>query len=420
MRIGIVGSGIAGLSSAYRIAQSGHDVVLFEKQNSLGMDAHSLSINLASKNVRADVPSRMFNELQWPTLIQLYRELGAEFRPVNPTQSFSWLGGDTYLKLDVANRPWLAAQSLVNPRIRKTIQQARRLQSQGEKDLNHGIPKDLTFSQYLASRRFDDEFVSEFLYPTLTSTVLTCSNTALDNYPASLVLQVLKNLVDSPNLLRVANGTIDVIHRLRERLDDVRLGTPVTTVVEHSDSIEVAAGGETEQFDHLILATQANHINRLFANSGIAGTLERFEYEDVEIVVHTDPELMPVNSNDWSTFNMILSPESRTTMCSVWLNRFHDDWGIEEPVFQTINPICEPASDKVISRASLQRPTVTANSYPLWQAIDQYHEQPQRIWYVGSYAAPGVPLLESGVRSSWNVVQKLVPSGQVPSITSTP
>ena len=113
MKIAIVGSGIAGLTTAYRLHQAGQQVAVFEKEIALGMDAHSQLIQAQGQSYRADVPSRMFNRLQWPSLMRLYRELGVTCKPVTPTQSFSWVDGSTYLKLSKANRPWQLAKSIL-------------------------------------------------------------------------------------------------------------------------------------------------------------------------------------------------------------------------------------------------------------------------------------------------------------------
>ncbi len=410
MKIGIVGSGIAGLVTAYRLTQAGHDVSLFEKQQSLGMDAHSLSIDLEANCVRADVPSRMFNELQWPSLLSLYREIGVEFQPVNSTQSFGWLDGPTFVNLDIANRPWQAAKALINPRLRKIASEAKRLQAQGTNDLQRDIEPSLTFSQYLSVHQFEKSFVEDFLYPTLSSTVLTCSYAALDDYPAGLVLGALRNLTKSTTLLRTSLGTVDVVQRLTSSLQDIRLSTTVTGAVDKGTRVDVSFDTQTENFDHLVIATQANHANRIVPANKLVSTLESFEYEDVKVVVHTDSTLMPKKQRDWATFNMILAEGKRAAMCSVWLNRFHNEWEIDAPIFQTINPIAKPASARIISQAILQRPVVNANSFEAWRQINQYNDEAQRIWYVGSYASQGIPLLETGVRSSQSVVDQILNS----------
>ena len=82
LKVGIVGSGVAGLTAAYRLNKAGHQVTLFERQASLGMAAHELRDD--ARQIRGDVPSRMFNDCLWPNLFQLYSELGVEVEEVNP------------------------------------------------------------------------------------------------------------------------------------------------------------------------------------------------------------------------------------------------------------------------------------------------------------------------------------------------
>jgi predicted NAD/FAD-binding protein len=413
MKIAIVGSGIAGLTAAYRLHQSGQQVAIFEKENSLGMDAHSRTIDVGGHSVRADVPSRMFNELEWPSLLRLYRKIGVAFKPVSPTQSFGWLNGKTYLKLSTANRPWLLAKSILDSRFGKLVKEARRLNHQGNEDLIAGIAPDQTFDSYLEHHEFDTEFVQQFLFPTLSSTLLTCSYQALENYPASIVLAALKNLADAPQLLRSTLGTRDVVNRLTQGIGDLRLGTMVENAKQTENGVEVRFNGQVEFFDHLIVATQASHAHRIAPDTSAQSALESFHYEDVHVVVHRDEALMPAKRSDWSTFNMISANDSATAMCSVYLNQFHDEWSLETPVFQTINPIATPDPDSVISSAALQRPVVKNESKGSWEQLKDYHHRGSTIWFVGSYAVAGVPLLESGVKSSESVVQQILNSSQV-------
>jgi predicted NAD/FAD-binding protein len=135
---------------------------------------------------------------------------------------------------------------------------------------------------------------------------------------------------------------------------------------------------------------------------------------NVPVVVHTDRSFMPENEKDWSTFNfatnesteMESSPES--SMCTVWMNRFHTNWPETTPVFQTIFPTRMPLESNCIHSVELQRPVVNSQTDELLKRLERLHQQAdRRIWFVGSYAAAGVPLLESAVVSSLNVCKKI-------------
>lgn len=410
MKIGIIGSGIAGLTAAFQLQKSKHQVTVFERHPRVGMDLHRFSIRQNGKVESGDLPSRMFNSLLWPNLLAFYQELGVEFRDVAPSQSFSYPHQATFLCLDSAHHPWRLANAILNPRLRAVAKEANRLKDEGTRHLKNGSVTTQSLEEYLKENQYSESFREEFLYPTLSSTVFTCSYESVANYPAPMALHALKQLAQSPALLRTRHGTQDVVQRITTPLQDVRLNTEVVSVSRQGNQVQIATADQTERFDHLIMATQANHVNQLVVDSPESErtTLASFRYEDVRVVVHTDPRLMPVDAKNWATFNMVLADEEPKAMCSVWLNRFHDQWTSPSPVFQSINPLFDPEPETIVRDASLQRPVIDRESSQAWQQLTELHRQPdRRIWYVGSYAAPGVPLLESGVVSSLSVVKAI-------------
>ena len=158
----------------------------------------------------------------------------------------------------------------------------------------------------------------------------------------------------------------------------------------------------------MIVATQANHASRLVADAlpEESRLLSNFRYVDVPIVVHFDESVLPRRKNDWRTFNF--EARAKKSACTVWMNRFHKGWPTETNLFHSIFPHEHIDDRKIISSDTLQRPIVNATTSGLHQALHKTHLQDRRVWFVGSYASPGVPLLESAVQSSNTVVQKLI------------
>ncbi len=411
MRIGVIGSGMAGLVAGYRLAERGHEVTLFERSPEIGLDAHAAVIQVDGQSLRADVPSRMFNAGLWPRLTELYHELGVKTVPVDTSQSLSDADARCYLRLPDAMTPpdpetaWFRLDS------RGMLDDARRLRKHGLRQrLSLWRSKHTTLQQWLDRRKFSREFVEGLLFPTLASTVCTCSFRSLANYPSHVILQTLGDMARGPGLRRSRFGTCDVADRLTTKFHEINLGRKVTWLGQDEQMAKVSCNRLGHGFDHVIVATQANTAMELVGHLSDAEcrALGSFEYETIPVVIHRDRSLMPVDRESWSTFNMMPAPDSQTSMCTVWLNRFHHDWPEVQSVFQTINAFAEIEADQILASSQLQRPVVNQKSLRGREMIRQLHQDPaRRIWFCGSYAGSGTPLLESAVESAISVTQAI-------------
>ena len=425
MRIGIVGTGIAGLAAARYFKDAGHQVTAFERLDSFGMEANCIEFELessaSSQQFYSDVPPRMFNSAQWPSLCRLYEDLGVDIEPVNPTKTFATQGQAAVLRLAASYQPKLSADLLLNPASHRILKGIGRMMNSAPKYLKRHFGSDadqlgysmdeLTLREYLKSHLYSEEFIKQFLFPALSSTVCTCSYQSLGDYPAATVLAGMLRLIEPEGLFRTRYGTKDVVSRLTSGIDEIHLGTSISSVSQYESGVKIEVGhGDEFTFDHVVVATQANAAIGLV--KGISAkeveALEYFQHEKIETIVHTDPSLMPTRPKDWSAFNMIGNPQHSAAMCTIHLNQFYPEWDCDQPVFQTIMPIVAPRPETIISRASMQRPVVSQRSARGHRLLEELHsERDRRIWYCGSYASPGIPLLESGVRSAIEVAQRL-------------
>ena len=165
----------------------------------------------------------------------------------------------------------------------------------------------------------------------------------------------------------------------------------------------------------MIIATQANRAISLRDDLPPQEhqCLASIPYDNVEVIVHSDDRLMPENRRSWRTFNMFvregtdaLPPDS--AMCTVWVNRFDPHCQLHGNLFQTIRPLIDADPDKIVSRANLSRPAVTTASTQAIGFLNQLQrDRERRIWYCGSWAAVGIPLLESAVVSAKRIVDQI-------------
>ena len=123
MKTAVIGAGISGLSSAYRLVQAGADVTLFEAGRYFGGHSNTVDVDVDGVRFGVDTGFLVFNERTYPKLIGLFAELGVE--SVASDMSFS-------VKLPLAGRTleWAGSsldtvfaqrRNLFNPRFLRMV-----------------------------------------------------------------------------------------------------------------------------------------------------------------------------------------------------------------------------------------------------------------------------------------------------------
>lgn len=420
MRIGVIGAGFAGLTAQWMLRNF---CVPVDIQLTLLSHREVAKRPLEIGDHKVDIPLRLSNFQRWPNFCKLAELLGAEKNAVDCSLSFG--SQLSRFAFQFSLHSIFASQVLASiwqPGKRQLIQEAASFRSAVDNFRCESTTSCETFVEFLNRHSISDNFRQTILYPILTSTVCTCSSEALDNYPSRVLVDAIERitagmLADQRGLSKLRLGVADLESRLLASLRSIRSPVHVKAVKRTGDEVVVSfyekqGGNVSETFDHVVIATQANQARPMIGSElrNEHEMLSCFDYEDVRVVVHSDADLMPKNRKHWAAFNFINSDQSHApeSMCSVWVNRMAPELKLGEDLFQTINPIIEPDPAKVHRTADLQRPTVTRNSFRGWRMIDEMNAEPdRRIWFAGSYASYGVPLLESAVASAIKVVKAL-------------
>src|SRR5512137_2120143 len=94
MRVAIVGSGIAGLGSAWLLARQGHAVTLYEANDRLGGHTHTVDVTLDGVTAPVDTGFLVFNDRTYPHLLALFGELGVASVPSQMSFAVTVEGAD--------------------------------------------------------------------------------------------------------------------------------------------------------------------------------------------------------------------------------------------------------------------------------------------------------------------------------------
>ncbi|KAL3895590.1 MAG: hypothetical protein SGPRY_013477, partial [Prymnesium sp.] len=246
----------------YLLSRS-HRVTVFERESTIGMDAHSVDC----LGARMDIPLRVFSESYYPNLCNIYRMLGVQYRMAD--YSFNCITPQSstsayfrYVNFFLAGMA-LPLPCVLNPRqffkcARLGLQFAHFVRFSPGYVRDH---KHLTLAEFLKKFGYSSEFSTDLLLPML-SVVCTCSYAAVEEYPADIIIDYFANKYGlSGAQCRAYGGTRDVVARLTAPVTRCVVGANVTSVrvtgdhpmVEYTDAAGVV---QNEHFDEVVLATQ--------------------------------------------------------------------------------------------------------------------------------------------------------------------
>jgi len=391
VKCAVIGSGIAGLTAAWLLSKK-HEVTLFEKQDDIGMGYFGVPVG----EELVDTPMRVFNPKLWREFSAFIEHLDLPSHPVDVACSFSNVEGSPYFRYEnIAQQQKLWPIGVHGKFLAKHFETLM-----GVIKLRKPANPQHTLGEHLNAQGFNDAFVRGYLLPML-GTICTCSNEALLRYPAQVIVEELKRILVPTGLRRVDGGTRAFVKKIRGQLGTLHLGRPIVAVLEDGEGPSVQTSEARWRFDHVVIATQANHAATLLGPGfeKEKAVLGRFKYEENEIVVHKDRRFLPKDMSMVSPLNFVLSKDKNASMSTVLVNAI-DDWKNGSPVLQTWNPLFPPRSEDVFFSIKMERPVVTFDSQHALQALQAYSKQPRLVHFVGSYAHEGIPLLETGVRSS--------------------
>lgn len=404
----MVGGGLSGLAAAWLLGR-GHRVTLYERQPRPGFTAASLDW----AGERIDVPLRVFYPGYYPVLTQLYTLLGVPSEPVSYAASFTGDDGRLFfryrnLRLADWSLGWLAPQDwLLGPRAWRIVQGLLGFHRRSLPALARGELAGLSIGDWTAADSPD--FVEGFLLPAIC-TVCTCTTEAARLFPAEVIVDYLARGLARQSVRRALHGAEGVEQALRAGIPRLRCAAPVAGVrrLERGVAVRLADGSE-HRHDQAVIAAQANHARRLLEDASPAErrVLGAFRYQPVEVVTHTDPALMPARPHDWSPVNLRVSTAHAAPESTIWVNAVQPVLRGAEPVFQTVHPQREPAPGTVLGRTRFERPMVAAGTAAALRGLQQLHDEAgRRVWFCGSYAQAGIPLLEGAVASAAAVAER--------------
>jgi len=409
MRIAVIGSGIAGLASAWWLSQR-HEVTLFEANDYLGGHTHTHQVEMDGQVHAVDTGFIVFNPTHYPLLTALFDELDVASQPT--TMSFSVHSERSGVEYNATSLDTLFCQrrNLVSPRFWGMLRDLRRFYREAPA-LLHSADQGPSLGEFLDAGRYGGAFIQEHLLP-MASALWSAPIASLAHFPARYLVQFMANhqmlqISGRPEWRVVTGGSaryVDALRRrwrVRERLESRVLG-----VERHEHGVRVLTAEGLEGFDQLVLACHSDQALALLSDADACerSVLGAIGYQPNEVVLHTDARLLPRNRKAWAAWNAHV-PRDPMAPCSVsYCMNLLQGIDTPTPLVVTLNrtEAIDPA--KVLRTLHYAHPV---HDHDMVRAQARWTEVQgrRRTWFAGAYWGWGFH--EDGIRSARRVVDAL-------------
>jgi uncharacterized protein len=404
MKIAVVGTGISGLTSAYLLNRD-HDVHVFEANDYIGGHTNTIEVKENNRIIPIDTGFIVFNEHNYPNLCHLFDALNVESR--NSDMSFSVYCEKTGLEYNGTdmNRVFSQRKNIFNPAFLVMLKDIMRFHEQAPLTLKLGLDDSITVAEFASRYEYSKKFIEYYLVP-LGASLWSCPAARFQQFPIKFVLEFLDNhcmlqVNDRPQWKTVVGGSYQYISPLTQSFSDkIRLNSPVNSVVRKNNQVELfLAGGVSETFDEVILATHADTSRRLVKNieAEERSFLELFEYQDNEAVLHTDINVLPKKKRTWASWNYRIPAAEKSHVAVTYNMNMLQGIESEHTYNVSLNQGTDIDPDKIIKRIHYHHPVFQPGRD---LAQSQHHKMIRRrgISYCGAYWGYGFH--EDGVRSA--------------------
>ncbi len=408
MKIAVVGSGIAGLASAWLLSQQ-HQVTLFEAGDYIGGHTHTVDIEVEDVSFPVDTGFLVFNDRTYPHLTAMFRAL--EVGTVASDMSFAVSLSDPDLEWAGSSLATLFAQkrNLARPGFWRMLQDTLRFNR-----ATAGALPEATLGAYLTREGYSAEFRDWYLLP-MGAAIWSCPTQAMLDYPLTTFVRFARNhgllqITDRPQWHTVMGGGRQYVERIVNELADVRLATPVRSVLRDVDGVWLGLpGGDCARFDEVVLACHSDQALALLGSA--ASVAERrilgaIRYQYNRAVLHTDASLLPRDPRVWSAWNYMTGTRHdhpQSVSVSYLINHLQP-LPVSTPVIVSLNPHIEPDPAKVIGDYDYDHPLFDQAAIDA-QAQLAAIQGVERLWFCGAWGGYGFH--EDGLVSALAVANRL-------------
>ena len=406
MKIAIIGTGISGLGAAYLLAPN-HDITVYEKNAYIGGHSRTIDVPAGNAQVPVDTGFIVFNNWNYPNLMGLFKHLDVPFQKSD--MSFGVSIDNAWLEY-ASGGMFAQKKNFFRLSYYKMLADILRFNKQALAYIEHDA--DISLGECLDALNMGEWFRRYYLLA-MGAAIWSCPVDTIMKFPARTFLQFFKNhgllsVNNRPQWYTVTSGSREYISRLTYSFkDQIKLNCGVQSVVPMGDQVRVVdeQGGEAI-YDEVIFSCHADQALDMIveADSENIGVLGAFDYQDNDIIVHSDTSFMPKHRKCWASWVYLSEEKEDQKQCvslSYWMNNLQ---GLdpEYPVIVTLNPGRRPREELILDEHTFSHPIFDLKAIKAQDKIKDIQGK-NGLWFCGAYQRYGFH--EDGLLSAVNVAK---------------
>lgn len=409
-RIAIIGTGIAGLTTA-RLLHPHHDIQVFEQNDYIGGHTNTRDVTIDGRTWGVNTGFIVYNDWVYHNFNKLMAPLAVEREPTE--MSFSVRDDASGLEYNGHNLDTLFAQrkNLFNPRFLGMIRDILRFNKESLEDLEAGkLTPDLTLGEYFQQKGFGKPFIRKYIVP-MGAAIWSSGETEMEAFPALFFVRFFKNhgllsVKHRPQWYVISGGSRAYVAPLTEPFKDrIHLNRGVARVERDADGVTLTFSDQsTERFDQVVFACHSDQALAMLASPTddereILGALP---YSNNDVVLHTDERILPRNKKAWAAWNYHIPRNPNDAVGLTYNMNILQNFNDAPVTFcVTLNRTKDIDPAKIIDRFNYAHPVFTRAGIDAQNRYDQIGNR-NRTHFCGAYWFNGFH--EDGVNSALRVV----------------
>ncbi len=403
MKIAIIGAGVSGLVCAHLLNKK-YDVTLFEKNDYFGGHAHTIEAKYRGKSYNLDTGFLVYNEPGYPNFTKLLKKLNVATIPSD--MSFSVSDSDRDFEYNGHDFLSLFSQksNLYRPKFYKLLYEIVRFNKHVKKTI--ATDTAITLAEFIKSIGFDDYFLEYYLRPMIAS-IWSANPDCVFDFPLLFLGRFfdnhgLLNIMDRPQWRTILGGSKQYVSAIMNQFTGLVIAEPVMHVSIKNNLYTIATeNGMAGEFDAIIMATHSDEAIKIFPDMPVLfkQPLEKIGYQDNEVILHTDSNLMPRRKKTFASWNYKVSKNSQRATLTYYINKLQN---IQAPCefLITLNQSHLINPNLILEKFNYAHPVFNIDALKAQQSIRAVNGQ-HHLYLAGAYLHNGFH--EDGVQSALDV-----------------